>query len=178
MYYVVQVKTGKEERTIEAIKKHFSNDPDIDVFAPYKKSLRKYKGGVEKVVIERCFPGYVFVDTSKPKELFFGLYQIPEYTKMLGREALTYNFVPLDKDESRVIDILYSRNTNRVLEISDIVVNEGQIVRVVTGPLEGLLGKVKKVNLHKREVTIEYMLCGHLVSSTLSINILTDINVN
>ena len=94
---------------------------------------------------------------------------------MLGREALTYNFVPLDKDESRVIDILYSRNTNRVLEISDIVVNEGQIVRVVTGPLEGLLGKVKKVNLHKREVEIEYMMCGHLVTSKLSINILTDL---
>lgn len=175
MYYVVQVQTGKEDRTIDAIKKHFSNQLDIDVFSPYRKSVRKYKGGVEKVVIERCFPGYVFVDTDEPKDLFFGLYQIPEYTKMLGREALTYNFVPLDKDESRVIDILYSRNTNRVLEISDIVVNEGQIVRVVTGPLEGLLGKVKKVNLHKREVEVEYMMCGHLVTSKLSINILTDL---
>lgn len=175
MYYVVQVQTGKEDRTIDAIKKHFSNQLDIDVFSPYRKSIRKYKGGVEKVVIERCFPGYVFVDTDEPKDLFFGLYQIPEYTKMLGREALTYNFIPLDKDESRVIDILYSKNTNRVLEISDIEVKEGQIVRVVTGPLEGLLGKVKKVNLHKREVIIEYMLCGHLVSSRLSVNILTDL---
>ena len=98
MYYVVQVQTGKEDRTIDAIKKHFSSQLDIDVFSPYRKSIRKYKGGVEKVVIERCFPGYVFVDTSKPKELFFGLYQIPEYTKMLGREALTYNEMHYPKD--------------------------------------------------------------------------------
>ena len=45
MYYVVQVKTGKEEKTIEAIKKQLGNDLDaFDVFAPYRKSLRKYKG--------------------------------------------------------------------------------------------------------------------------------------
>lgn len=175
MYYVVQVKTGKEEKTIEAIKKQLGSNLDsFDVFAPYKKSLRKYKG-VNKEVIERCFPGYVFVETDCPKDLFFNLFWVPEFTKLLGREGLTYNFVPLNDDEARVIDILYSRNSNRITEISDIVVNEGQIVRVVDGPLEGLLTKIKKVNLHKRNVIVEYMLCGRLVSSVLSINIITDL---
>jgi transcriptional antiterminator NusG len=175
MYYVVQVKTGKEEKTIDAIKKQLGNDIDsFDVFAPYKVSIRSHKG-VRKEVIERCFPGYVFVETDYPKDLFFHLFWVPEFTKLLGREGLTYNFVPLNDDESRVIDILYSRNSNRTIEISDIVVHEGQIVRVVTGPLEGLLGNIKKVNLHKRTVIIEYALCGRLVTSALPINIITDL---
>lgn len=175
MYYVVQVKTGQEEKTISAIKKQLGNDiTSFDVFAPYRKSIRRYKG-TSKEVIERCFPGYVFVETDYPKDLFFHLFWVPEFTKLLGREGLTYNFVPLNEDEARVIDILYSRNSNRTIEISDIIVHEGQIVRVVTGPLEGLLGHIKKVNLHKRMVIIEYTLCGRLVTSALPINIITDL---
>ena len=176
MYYVVQVKTGKEEKTIEAIKKQLGNDLDsFDVFAPYKMSRRKYKG-IFKDVIERCFPGYVFVETDSPSKLFHHLFWVPEFTRLLGREGLTENFVPLNDDEARVIDILYSRNSNRITEISDIVVHEGQIIRVVSGPLEGLLGHIKKVNLHKRTVTIEFELCNRTVEAKVGINIISKIN--
>lgn len=176
MYYVVQVKTGKEQQAIEDIMKNKPNDPNFEVFAPYRKALRKYRG-VMKEVIERCFPGYVFVQTDNVKELFVQLYWTPGFTKLLGREADTNNFVPLDKDESRMIDILYNASNNRVTEISNIEVKEGQQIRVLDGPLAllGLEAKIKKVNLHKRFVTIEYMMCGRLVTSDVGINIITDV---
>ena len=174
MYYVIQVKTGKEQKAIEDILKNKPDDASFDVFAPYRKTLRKYKG-VMKEVTERCFPGYVFVETNDAKRLFFELYWIPGFTKLLGREADTYNFVPLDKDESRMIDILYSVNNNRITEISNIEVKEGEKIRVLDGPLMGLETQIKKVNLHKRTVTIEYMMCGRLVTSNVGINIVTNI---
>ena len=174
MYYVIQVKTGKEQKAIEDILKNKPDDASFDVFAPYRKTLRKYKG-VMKEVIERCFPGYVFVETNDAKRLFFELYWIPGFTKLLGREADTYNFVPLDKDESRMIDILYSVNNNRITEISNIEVKEGQTIKVLDGPLMGLETQIKKVNLHKRTVTVEFMMCGRLVESQIGINIITDI---
>lgn len=173
MYYVVQVKTGQEAKTINAIKRQFGNDKSIDAFSPYRKSLRKYHG-VMKEVTERCFPGYVFVETDSPKDLFFGLYWIPEFTKLLGREGLTYNFVPLNPDESRMIDILYSKNSNRVTEVSDIEVKEGQIVRVLDGPLYGLTAQIVSVDLHKRTVTVEFMLCDRAVTAKVGINIITN----
>jgi transcription antitermination factor NusG len=94
MYYVVQVKTGKEEKTIESIKKQLkenlkSKADSIDVFSPFKETRKKYKDGF-KTVIERCFPGYIFVETDDPKELFTQLYFTPEYTKLLGREGYSY----------------------------------------------------------------------------------------
>ena len=174
MYYVIQVKTGKEQKAIEDIMKNKPDDASFDVFAPYRKAIRKFHG-VEKEVIERCFPGYIFVETDDVQRLFFELYWIPGFTRLLGREADTYNFVPLDKDESRMIDILYSKNNDRITEISNIEVKEGEMIRVLDGPLAGLETQIKKVNLHKRKVTVEYMMCGRLVSSDVAINIVTNI---
>ena len=173
MYYVIQVKTGKEQKTIDAIKRQIGNKEGFDVFAPYKKTIKKIKG-VEKEVIERCFPGYLFVETTEPYDFFVQLYWTPEFTRMLGREGHTENFLPLNEDEARMIDILYSKNSNRITEISDIDVKEGEIVRVLDGPLDGLLGYVKKVNLHKRTVLVEFTMCGRPVTATLAINIITD----
>lgn len=174
MYYVIQVKTGKENETIQDILKNKPDDPSFDVFSPYRKVIKKFKG-IEKEVIERCFPGYVFVETNDVKELFRQLYFTPGFQKLLGREEGTENFLPLDKDESRMVDILYSKNNNRITEISNIQVREGEMIRVLDGPLMGLETKIKKVNLHKRTVTIEYMMCGRLVTSNISINIVTNI---
>lgn len=174
MYYVIQVKTGKEQKAIEDIVKNKPNDESFEVFAPYRKAIKKFHG-VEKEVVERCFPGYIFVNTDDAKALFKQLYFTPGFTKLLGREADTENFVPLDQDESRMIDILYSPNTNRITEISNIEVKEGEMIRVLDGPLVGLETKIKKVNLHKRTVTVEYMMCGRLVSSSVGINIVTNI---
>ena len=174
MYYVIQVKTGKEQQAIEDIMKNKPDDASFDVFAPYRKALRKYKG-VMKEVVERCFPGYIFVETNDVKRLFKQLYFTPGFQKILGREGLTDNFVPLDKDESRMIEILYGKKNNRTTGISNIEVKEGQMIRVLDGPLMGLETIIKKVNLHKRTVTIEYPMCGRLVTSQIGINVITDI---
>ena len=174
MYYVVNVKTGKEQQAIDDILKNKPEGIKFDCFAPRRKALRKFKGQLKEVT-ERCFPGYVFVETDDVHKLFIELYWIPGYTRLLGREAGSENFVPLDKDESRMIDILYSADSDRTTEISDIEVKEGEKIRVLNGPLAGLETQIKKVNLHKRKVTVEYMICGRLVSSDIAINIVTNI---
>ena len=175
MYYVIQVKTGKEQQAIDDIKKYKSQEADFDVFAPYRKELRKYKSVFKEVTV-RCFPGYLFVETDDAKKLFFDLYWVPGFTKLLGREGLTYNFVPLDEDESRMIDILYNAGSGRTTPISDIEVVEGEKIRIVTGPLMGIESTIKKVNLHKRLVTVEFMLCNRKVEAQVGINIITKIN--
>ena len=175
MYYVIQVKTGKEEKTmLDIIKNNHSDDPSFEVFSPYRKALRKYKGEL-KEVIERCFPGYIFVSTNNVEQLWIDLYWTPGFQKLLGREEGTENFVPLDKDETRMIDILYNASSNRTTEISNIEVKEGQTIRVLDGPLMGLETQIKKVDLHKRTVKVEFMMCGRLVSANVGINIITDI---
>ena len=55
MYYVIQVKTGKEQQAIEDILKNKPDDASFDVFSPYRKSFRKYKGVMREVWL--CFCG-------------------------------------------------------------------------------------------------------------------------
>lgn len=174
MYYVIQVQTGKEQKAIDDIKDHLNDEFVCDVFSPYRKELRKYKGEFKEVTV-RCFPGYIFVETSNIKKLFEEIYWLPEYTKILGREGLTDKFVPLDADESRMIDILYNANNDRTTEISDIEVVEGDKIRILTGPLAGIETNIKKVNLHKRNVLVEFNLCGRSVTASVGINIVSKI---
>ena len=175
MYYVIQVKTGKEQEAIDNIRKFKKSDVDFDVFSPYRKELRKY-GNEFKEVIVRCFPGYIFVETDDIKELFYDLYWVPGFTKILGREGLTDNFLPLTEDESRMIDILYSKNTNRITEISDIEVNEGDEISILDGPLMGMKTKIVKVDLHKRKVRVALTLCHKHIEVDVGINIVSKLN--
>ena len=176
MYYVIHVKTGKEQKTIDDIKNYKHHESSFEIFAPYRKELRKYKGEFKEVTV-RCFPGYLFVQTDDISTLFKDLYWIEGYTKILGREGLTEMFTPLDENESRMIDILYSENTNRTTEISDIEVVEGDKIRILTGPLSNIEGCIKKVNLHKRNVTIEFSLMNRRVEAIVGINIVDKIRV-
>ena len=53
-----------------------------------------------------------------------------------------------------MIDILYSQNSGHITDISNIEVKEGQTIKVLSGPLLGLETQIKKVNVHKRMITI------------------------
>ena len=175
MYYVIQVRVGKEQKVVDYIKQYVANAEIYDVFSPSRKELRKYNGEFKEVVV-KCFPGYLFVDTNNIKELFFELVKVPEFTKILGRNGLSYNFVPLNENETRLIDILYSSETGRITEISDIEVHEGNKIIILDGPLYGEEAIIQKVNLHKRTVTVKLTLFSMPFTATVGINIINKLD--
>ena len=174
MYYVIQVRTGEEQKAIDDIKRFNTNRSEsFEVFAPYRKGLRKYNG-VLKEVTERCFPGYVFVETNDDRQLFFDLYWVPGFAKLLGRAGKeSYHFTPLNQDEARMVDILYAANNNRVTPLLDIEIEEGDKIRILDGPLMDLEAKIIKVNLHKRKVTVEIPLFNRTMQADVGINIIS-----
>ena len=175
MYYVIQVQSGKEKKTIHDIKMHMKDLSFFDVFTPYRRVIRR-RNGENHEELERCFPGYIFVETDNIQKLFKDLYWVPDFTKILGREELTYNFVPLNEEESRMIDILYNPKSNRVTEISNVEINEGDDIIILDGPLMGLKSKVLKINLHKRYALISLTLCNQQMTTKVGINIISRAN--
>ena len=175
MYYVIHVETGKEDKVIDEIKRYKDHEDTFEVFTPLMKQLRKYKGEWKEVTI-KCFPGYIFVQTDEIKQLFKDLVYVEGYTKLLGRERGSENYLPLSEEESRVIDILCGEEDNRVVEISDIVVEEGDKIRVVAGPLMGLEGSIIKKNFHKRQVRVRISFAGRGIETDVGINLITKTN--
>ena len=176
MYYVIQVKTGKEEQTMEDIRHLGKDDPYFDVFSPYKEVYRKY-GGERRKVKERCFPGYLFVETNDVDRLFRELYELEAFTRLLGREGKTNHFAPLLEKEERMINILYGREQDRTSKILDIeVLKEGDRVRVLDGPLMDMEFPVKKVDLHRRRILLDLSLAGRDTKVEVGINIVMKVD--
>ena len=160
-YYVIQVFTGKEEETIKRIYNELDTiDDSIDFFVPKRKRLIK-KEGITKEKIETMFPGYIFIESDKSKiaDLKKDLYKVKTLTKLLGIDKDNKDYVAsLSIEEEHMINLLLGKNNpTRTVELSHIYLTEGKEVVVIDGPLKGLEGKISKVNLHKRRVTIS---CG------------------
>ncbi|MCR5308839.1 MAG: antiterminator LoaP [Bacilli bacterium] len=171
MYYVIQVQTSKEDKMIDEIKRHLSDDVLIDVFTPLYTQRKKIKG--EWIDVDKpAFPGYIFIETDNIKEVFHQLYYVEGFARLLGREANSENFLPLNKAESKMIEVLYGKENNHTLGISEIKLEQGTKVKVLRGQLFGLEGSIKKVNLHKREVIITFPFGGKSIEARVGIDIL------
>lgn len=175
MYYVIQVQTSKENKMIEEIKRHLSEDILIDCFSPIFIQRKNIKG-IWVDFNKPAFPGYIFIETNDIKEVFHQLYYVEGFTRLLGREPNSENFLPLNNSESRMIEILYGKESNHVLGISEVKLEPGKRIRVLKGPLFGFEGLIKKVNLHKRNVIITFPFGGKSVEATVGIDIIDKID--
>lgn len=164
MWYVIQTLGGQEEKTADMIRKMVSPDYLEECFVPKRERLKKFHGRWNKVE-EVLFQGYAFVISEKPGELYEKLKQVPKLTKVLGRE--TDYFLTLGEKEKMLIENIGDREHKTAL--SGVVVEEGKRIRVIDGPLKGYEGNIVKVNLHKREVTVEVEFMGRKMELKLGI---------
>ena len=175
-YYVIQVYTGSEQKTIENIKNNIPKEIISDCFFVVKRRKKKYQG-TWHLVEENCFPGYVFIETDDPKEMCRRLSMLHVFARVLGMNKETFYVQPIAKEERFFIDSITNRNTNeRTIELSNITIEEGQAVSIVSGPLKGFEGRVKKYDFHKRKAIIEVNLLGSLVRTDLGIEIIKKID--
>ncbi len=171
-YYVIQVYTGAEKKTVDAIKKGISSDVILDCFFVSKRRKKKY-AGTWHLVEENCFPGYIFIETDKPKEMCQGFASIHLFARILGLDKETFYVQPVAEEERFFIDALTDRTPeNRLIDLSRITIEEGQRIRIVAGPLKGLEGKVIKFDLHRRKAVVEIKLLSSTVRTDLGIEII------
>ncbi|MEZ3487552.1 MAG: antiterminator LoaP [Lachnospiraceae bacterium] len=159
MWYVMQVISGQENRIEFLVERVITKGILESCFVPVRKIKKKFHGAWHEVA-EKLFPGYVFMISDQPQFLYEELKRIPALTKMLGR--CEEYFMPLSEKDVRMLENLHDgMGVNGILEveISKIAVEEGNQIRILSGPLKNLEGKIRKVNLHKRiaEIEMEFM---------------------
>ena len=115
-WYVVQVRTGKEEEIVK--KCQFYIDHDI------------------------LFKGYIFIITNQVEQLYTQLKKVPYLTKLLGNDGKEiYPIYPQEamfltkfSNKDHVVDI-----SNGIIENDKIIINEGPLIG-----LEGLITKIDR----------------------------------
>lgn len=118
------------------------------VLVPEVKRIEKTKKGTKEVV-EKIYPGYIFVEMIVTDESWFVVRNTPMVTGFLGSSGGGAKPVPLPTEEIR--PILESMGITQSIDVDYQV---GDYVRVLTGTFAGQEVRVETMDYDKQIVTI------------------------
>ena len=168
MWYVMQVRTGSEENIQLQCQKDISSEVLEDCFIPYYEEKRNIKGEwtTQRKIL---FPGYVFLDSHEVTRLYSNLQQVSGLTKLLktGDEV-----VPLTKEEVHFLKTFGGEE--QIVAVSEGVIENSKVV-VMSGPLIGKEGYIKKIDRHKRRAFLEMPMFGRVQKIQVGLEIVAKV---
>ena len=153
MWYVMQVRIGTEENIrMQCIRKV---PPEIlgRCFIPYYEEKKRI-GGEWKVQKKVLFPGYVFAATEDIRGLYEALKSVNGLTKLIGTGR---EIVPLTEEEKRFMQDFGGEE--QVVPMSEGII-ENSVTKILSGPLKGKEGLIRKIDRHKRKAWLEVEMFG------------------
>ena len=177
MYYVIYVNARNESGAKELIGRYIPDSLYSDCFYPVRLMKKKLRGRWT-IVHERLIPGYIFIESDDVKSLYKELRKLPMFLRLLGKEESEedIDIYPLSDEEVRWLKVLSqgkdTKENKHLIELSRVGFDENDEIIVLDGPLLGLQGKIKKINLHKRVAEVELKFMNQDVIFFLGIDII------
>ena len=157
MWYVIQVTTGKEEAMKMLVEREMDSGSDERCF--YIKRERIWRRDGQCILhVETMFPGYLFVITNQPKELYWRLKSIPQFTKLLRTENEV--FLAVEPDEQEFLENLLNGDSEDIVRLSKVRLDKNGEIKSAEGPLKHYIKKIVKKKLRLRYVMIDVVLFG------------------
>ena len=156
MWYVIQVQTGREEQIMEEARSYQVQEYFDEIFAPHYERKKKYLGQwhMETALL---FPGYLFVISSHPEELYKALKRIPQLTRLLGTGE---KWTPMTDEDIEIVELLSGEE--HLMKFSEGYI-QGDRVIVMRGPQKGLEGSISRIDRHRRLAWLTVELFGRTV---------------
>lgn len=151
-WYVVHTYSGYENKVkldIEmAVENRGMENLILEVAVPMQNTV-EVKDGKKRLVEKKVFPGYVLVKMIMTDETWYVVRNTRGVTSFVGPGSKP---VPLTEDE-----IL---NIGMEQEKAVIDLDEGQKVRLISGPFSDSIGEISEVNQNKQTVTVILSIFG------------------
>ena len=159
VWYVMQVRTGTEENIRCQCQRLINSNVLERCFIPYYQQKKRFQG--EWHIQERIlFPGYVFLIAENSEKLVNGL------RKVIGTGD---EIVPLVQEE---IDLLMKIGTDKQLVEMSSGIIENDRVQILSGPLMGMEGNIRRIDRHKRTAYLEIEMFGRTVEMKVGLEII------
>lgn len=157
-WYVLQVIGGKEKKVLEQL-----DSMELQRYRAYLplKKLKIKKGGKFSEKLSPLYPGYLFMIGKWDFAEIKSVLAVSDVIKLVGGISSPGT---LDDDEKRIINAIAGREG--VAPFSK-VVNEGTKIRVISGPLKELEGKIISVDRRKQRAVVEMPLLNSTIKVTL-----------
>lgn len=163
-WYAVQVKTGKEQETADLCRGIVNQEMLVESFIPRYERMKRYQGEWHKELLP-MFPGYIFLVTERVEELFYELKRVPELTKILGSGS---EFIPIRDEEKALLHRMGNEQHVTEMSVGYLV---GERVVILSGPMKGMEGKIRKIDRHKRMAVLEVGMFGRWVDVKVGVEI-------
>ena len=158
-WYIIQSYSGMEHAAKRNLERRIQSmgmeEYIFNVLIPEKTHTEKTKKGETKIVTEKIYPGYIFVDMIVTDESWFVVRNTPMVTGFLGSSGGGAKPVPLTNDE--IIPIL--KECGITIEI-DINFKVGDTVMIISGNFTGQTAVVEKIDMENQIVTVLVDLFG------------------
>lgn len=171
MWYVIQVMTGKEEAVRAVIEKKVERSLYESCFLIRRERVWLREGHY-LLHLETMFPGYIFISTEVPGEVYKQLKSIPQFTKVLKLEE--EQFLAVADDEEKFLRDLINGDPDNIVRLSEVVLNEKSEIITAEGPLSHYMDRIVKRRLRLRYVVIETKLFGKVRTVLIGIRLEDD----
>lgn len=172
-WYVVNTYSGHESKVKEKLEMRAESmdmqDYIFRVIVPEEKVV-EIKNGVEKERIKKIFPGYILVEMVMSDEAWYVVRNTPGVTGFIGSSGKGAKPTPLQPYE--VDKILKEMGMSRIEVDKDLSV--GTRVKIISGPFDGMVGKVDSIDMENSKVNLLVDLFGQETSVEVE---LTEIEV-
>ncbi|WP_226888757.1 antiterminator LoaP [Paenibacillus polymyxa] len=171
-WYVLFVRTGREERVKQLFNKWFDSEV-YKPFIPLQERLFKVAGTVKKELAP-LFPSYVFIESNLSDLQFVTSTNSMIYTSSDIIRLLRYSKLEASmRDcERQVLESLC--NDRYCIECSTGII-EGDNIRIIEGPLKGRSSIVKKIDRHKRQAVIQLEFMGDIRLVNVALEIISKV---
>jgi len=147
-FFVIQVRTGNEQQFIQQAEK-LLKAPSERLYWP-RRALRIRRQGKWRDSVAAIFPGYLFLQIESISQPLYGaLKRISGFVRYLKDnqhiEALT------ERDREILLHFL---SYGEIVERSRVYFDRDNRIRVISGPLRGMEGRVVKVDRRKGRARI------------------------
>lgn len=166
-WYVVQSYSGMEQTAKRNLERRIVSmnmqDYIFRVLIPETVRYEKKKNGDMKEIVEKVYPGYIFVDMIVTDESWFVVRNTPMVTGFLGSSGGGAKPVPLPNEE--IIPIL--RSCGITIEYN-VDFKVGDTVNIVNGPFAGQVATVESMNMETQQATVLVDFFGRQTPQELS----------
>ncbi len=149
-WYVLHTYPGEEEAVSRNLKQRIESlameDKIFSVLVPKEKKI-KIKNGKRKVIEERIYPGYVFIEMIVTDDSWYVARNTPRVTGFIGAGTTP---IPVSQTE---VDILKQRIGVEAPQYK-IDVEMGSLVKINDGPFKDFEGKVSAIDPERGKLKV------------------------
>ena len=168
-WYVVNTYAGQENRVKENLERRVKTmgleDSLFQIVVAEEKEI-EYKNGKPVEKTKNLFSGYVLVQMIMTDEAWYVVRNTPGVTGFIGSSGKGAKPFPLTPAE--VDRILGSMGMSRLDAENDL--KEGEKVKVISGPFEGMFGTIKSTNLKESKLEVSIDLFGQETTVELELS--------